>query len=96
VPTDMIATGKQGQPLMRQQKALMNCRITEHGTVLVHCPYCILYFKEQVNVDVTRFVERDGKKESVAYCLRRQHRLVFRSIDNWREDRQKKGLQAQA
>lgn len=82
--------------IMRQQKAMMKAEITPGGSVIVNCPYCIIYYGEKVPVDVTRFVDQDGTKECVTYCVRREHRLVFRPVAQWREERQKMGLQVES
>lgn len=73
-------------------QALMKAEITPGGSTLVRCPYCIIYFRQIQMVDVTKFVDRDGKKEVTAYCLR-GHTLRFRQVDQWREERQKLGMQ---
>lgn len=75
---------------MQKQKAVMPATITEHGSVLVNCPYCIMYYREKNPIDVTRFVERD--KEHTAECSK-GHTVKFRQTAEWREERQKMGLQ---
>ena len=79
----------------KSQKAVMNATITEGGSVLVDCPYCILYYRTKNPVDVTAFVDRDGKRETKAECSK-GHVLSFTTIDQWREERQKMGLQVRA
>ena len=76
----------------RRYSALMKARITREGAVLVKCPYCLLYFRDHEEVHVTRFTDAYGKREVTTYC-RRGHKLRFRSIDQWREERMKAGLQ---
>jgi hypothetical protein len=76
-------------------KALMKTTVTEGGSVLVDCPYCIIFWRRKTPVDITKFVDKEGKKQVTAYCPK-GHKLVFRSIQNWREERQKMGLQVQA
>ena len=76
-------------------KALMKTTVTDGGTVLVDCPYCVIFWRKKNPVDITRFVDRDGKREVVTYCSK-GHKLVFRSIQQWREERQKMGLQVQS
>lgn len=78
---------------MRHQRALMNATLTPGGSATVDCPYCILYTRKKVPVDVTKFVDQDGKKEYHATCLY-GHDLRFRQVDDWREERQKAGLQS--
>lgn len=80
----------------RNQKAVMKAVITPGGSVLVDCPYCILYYREKVAVDVTKFVDTDGARECVTYCTKREHKLVFRPTGQWREERQKMGLQVKS
>jgi hypothetical protein len=70
-------------------QALIRTVITEGGSVLVRCPYCLIYFREATMVDVTKFVDSDGKKECVTYCLR-GHTLRFKPTDQWREARAKR------
>lgn len=79
----------------RNQKAVMKARVTDDGSVLVNCPYCALYYRKANPVDVTRFVEQDGKKEVKTECSK-GHTLRFRSVDNWRDERQQLGLQKRA
>jgi hypothetical protein len=81
------------------KKALMNAELDlKAGVVMVRCPYCLLGPKRDgvnglVNlVDVTRFVEQEGKKEHKASCSK-GHTLRFRTVDEWREERQKAGIQ---
>jgi hypothetical protein len=76
-------------------KAALNTTTTPGGSVLVDCPYCIIYWRRKNPVDVTRFVDRAGKREVKTACSK-GHVLVFRSIDNWREERQRMGLQRKA
>lgn len=76
-------------------KAVMNATITPGGSVLVDCPYCIIFWRRKNPVDVTRFTDRMGKREVKTECSK-GHVLVFRSVDNWREERQNMGLQRRA
>ena len=78
---------------MRKQKALMFARFTPGGSVTVDCPYCLLYWKLQNPVDVTRFVDQGGKRECKTSCSK-GHTLKFRPIDQWREERQEAGIQS--
>lgn len=72
-------------------KALMKARLTEGGSVLVRCPYCIIYFRKVAEVDVTKFVDTGGREvEFHAEC---GHTLRFKSIAEWQENRQKLGVQ---
>lgn len=80
---------------VKNQKAVMNATITEGGSVLVDCPYCIIYFRRKNPVDVTQFVDGDGKREVKASCDK-GHVLDFKTIDQFREERQKMGLQVKA
>lgn len=81
---------------MRRQKAVMNATQTPGGSWLVNCPYCILpkpYGLGLRNpVDVTKFIDRGGKREHTVDCSKR-HTLRFKSIDQWREERQRAGIQ---
>lgn len=77
---------------VKNQKALVNAVVTEHGSVLVDCPYCIMYYRERVPVDVTRFVDTD--REHKTECVKRGHILKFRPTGQWREERQKMGIQS--
>ena len=86
----------------RPQKALMNASLDmKAGVVTVNCPYCLMgprYDKVggvENPVDVTRFVEQEGKKEHKASCSK-GHTLRFRTVDEWREERQKAGIQTRA
>jgi len=68
------------------------------GRVQVDCPYCLMGpNKDKVGgiknpVDVTRFIEHDGKREHKTSCSK-GHTLRFRTVDEWREERQRMGLQ---
>lgn len=77
---------------VKNQKALMNAEFTPGGSVVVNCPYCIIYWARKNPVDVTKFVDTDGKQECVTSC-NKGHVLKFRPIDQWREERQKMGIQ---
>ena len=69
----------------------MKARITEGGSVLVRCPYCIIYQRKVTEVDVTKFADSGGKEIKImASC---GHTLLFKSVDQWREIRQKAGIQ---
>jgi len=76
-------------------KAVMKTTVTEGGSVLIDCPYCIIYWQRKEPVDITKFVDKNGKREVTTYCPK-GHKIVFRSIQNWREERQRMGLQVQA
>jgi hypothetical protein len=93
----VIPKGISAEAFLRasKAKALMRTTVTEGGTVLVDCPYCIIFWRRKTPVDITKFIDRDGKREVTAYCPK-GHKLVFRSIHQWREERQKMGLQARA
>jgi hypothetical protein len=75
-----------------QAKALMRAELTPGGSVTVNCPYCIIYWRKLNPVDVTKFVDTDGNRECVTSCDK-GHVLKFRPIPQWREERQKMGLQ---
>lgn len=77
---------------VRRQKALMFCRITPGGSVVVNCPYCLIHTKLENPVDVTRFVDSDGKRELKTSCSK-GHTLHFKTIPEWRENRQRLGIQ---
>lgn len=62
------------------------------GTATVNCPYCALYYRKANPIDITKFVDTDGNRDHVVYCSE-QHRVVFKSIPQWREERQRLGLQ---
>jgi hypothetical protein len=68
------------------------------GRVTVNCPYCLIGPRgDKVGgvanpVDVTKFVEHGGKREHKVSCSK-GHTLRFRTIDEWREERQAMGLQ---
>jgi len=78
-----------------QQKALMDATITPGGSVLVDCPYCLLFWRSRNPVDVTKFVDTSGKREVTTYCSK-GHKLRFRTIDEWRARRMKAGVQSEA
>jgi hypothetical protein len=78
-----------------QAKALMRAETTPGGSVLVRCPYCIIYWRKVNMVDITKFIDRDGNREVKAQCDK-GHVLKFRSIPEWREERQKMGLQVKS
>jgi hypothetical protein len=73
-------------------KVLMRAVVTEGGSVLVDCPYCVIYYRKKNPVDVTKFVDADGKREVVAACSK-GHVLRFKTIDEWREKRMLAGIQ---
>lgn len=77
---------------VKDQKAVMNATLTPGGSVLVDCPYCIIYWRRKNPVDVTKFVDTDGNRECVTSC-NKGHVLRFRPTAQWREERQKMGLQ---
>jgi hypothetical protein len=68
------------------------------GRVTVRCPYCLIGPRgDRVGgvanpVDVTRFVEHEGKREHKVTCSK-GHTLRFRTVAAWREERQAMGLQ---
>lgn len=68
------------------------------GIVTVNCPYCLIGPKgDKVGgianpVDVTKFVEHGGEREVKTSCSK-GHVLRFRTISEWREERQKAGIQ---
>lgn len=74
-----------------RQKALMNVTFTPLGAALVDCPYCLVLLRVQNPVDVTRFIDQDGKKECKTECSK-GHTLVFRPIPQWQEERIKAGV----
>ena len=76
-------------------KGVMNVTMTPGGSALVDCPYCIIYWRTKNAVDVTRFIDRDGKRETTVFCSK-GHKLVFKSIGHWRQERQDMGLQRRA
>jgi hypothetical protein len=78
---------------IRGQKALMYATITPGGSALVNCPYCLLNDHTENPVDVTRFIDNDGKREHTVSCSK-GHTLRFKSIDEWRERRILAGIQA--
>ena len=73
-------------------KALMRVEFSPGGAALVRCPYCIMFWRKVNMVDVTKFVDSDGARECVTYCDK-GHKMVFRPIPQWREERIKMGLQ---
>jgi hypothetical protein len=77
----------------RQQKALG--RVTSDpktGVATTNCPYCAIYMRKATTIDVTKFVDSDGQMEYVVFCAE-GHRVKFKSIPQWREERQRLGLQ---
>ena len=78
-----------------QAKALGRVDISPLGTATVNCPYCALYYRTANPVDVTAFIDGDGKKEHKAEC-NKGHVLKFKSIPQWREERQAMGLQVKS
>ena len=81
--------------IARSHKALMLTRMTPGGSITVNCPYCLLYWKVENPVDVTRFVDGDGKREVKTSCSK-GHTLHFRTIPEWRENRQRLGIQTRS
>lgn len=79
----------------RNAKALGRVEISEHGTATVNCPYCALYYRTSNPVDVTRFLDGDGRKEHTAECSK-GHKMHFKSTMQWREERQAMGLQVKS
>lgn len=83
---------------MRRQNALMQATVTPGGSWLVNCAYCLLGpnadGKNGIKnpVDVTRFLDGDGKREYTVVCSK-GHTLRFKSVDEWRERRQRAGIQ---
>jgi hypothetical protein len=84
------------------RKALMNASLDlASGVVTVNCPYCLMGpWRNKIGgfanpVDVTRFVEQEGKREHKTSCSK-GHTLKFRTVDEWREERQKAGIQTRA
>jgi len=75
-----------------QAKALMRAEVTPGGSVTVNCPYCLLFWRTKNPVDVTKFMDSDGQRECKTSC-NKGHTLKFRPIPQWREERQKMGLQ---
>jgi hypothetical protein len=74
-------------------KAAMNANVdVARGIVTVHCPYCLVGPKaDRVNglvneVDVTRFVEHEGKRDHKTSCSK-GHVLRFKNIPQWRDER---------
>jgi len=63
-----------------------------HGIVTVRCPYCLIGpHMDGVNglenqVDVTRFIEHDGKREHKVTCSK-GHTLRFKTIEEWQDRR---------
>lgn len=77
----------------RSAKALGRVDVDEaSGVATVNCPYCAIYYRKANPIDITKFVDTDGKREVVVYCSE-QHRVVFKPINQWRDERQKLGLQ---
>jgi len=102
-PDDRVPVDAYPQRLLKgdrkPQKALMHANIDiAHGIVTVNCPYCLIGPKgDKVNgfanpVDVTKFVEHAGEREHKTSC-NKGHVLRFRTISEWREERQKAGIQ---
>jgi hypothetical protein len=62
------------------------------GIVTVNCPYCLVGPKmDKVGgfanpVDVTKFVEHDGKRDHKTTCSK-GHTLRFKNIPQWRDER---------
>lgn len=77
----------------RAKSALMYAKLTALGSVTVNCPYCLLNGKIENPVDVTKFVDRDGKREHTTVCSK-GHTLRFKSIDEHTERRIRAGIQA--
>lgn len=78
---------------LSKQKALMFAEFTPLGSVLVNCPYCLTLMHIENKVDVTRFIDSGGKKEHTTSCSK-GHTLRFKQIDQWREERQRVGIQS--
>lgn len=79
----------------RSTKALANVEISEHGTATVNCPYCAFYYRTKNPVDVTGFLDAGGNKSHKTECSK-GHTLNFKSIPQWREERQDMGLQVKS
>lgn len=81
----------------RRASALGNVSVNEAtGVATVNCPYCAMFMRAkhpQGNpIDITRFLEQEGKKAHVTRCSE-GHRVEFKSTAQWREERQRMGLQ---
>jgi hypothetical protein len=74
-----------------KRKALMRAELTPGGSVTVRCPYCLVLSHLVNPVDVTRFVDGDGKREVRTSCSK-GHTLRFRPIPQWQEERIKLGV----
>lgn len=84
-----------GQPTGPTRKARAVMRAFpdfKTGSVVVNCPYCLMYWQLPNPVDVTKFVETDGKRFVKTECSK-GHKLEFKPIDQWRETRMKAGIQ---
>jgi len=86
-------------PQSRPARALMTADLDlKAGRVTVRCPYCLIGPRgDKVGgvenpVDVTPFVEHEGKREHKTSCSK-GHTLRFRTIAEWRQERQAMGLQ---
>lgn len=80
----------------RNQSALGNITVDEaSGTATVNCPYCVLYYRKANPIDVTFFIEQGGNKEHTVRCSE-GHKVKFKSIPQWREERQRLGLQVKS
>lgn len=94
----IIPRGVDPDEFVRRQKAsaLGNIMVDEAtGVATVNCPYCVIYYRKANPVDVTTFIEQGGNKEHTVRCSE-GHKVVFKSIPQWREERQKLGLQVKS
>jgi hypothetical protein len=76
---------------MTRQRAAMRAEVdVARGIVTVNCPYCLVgprFDKEggfANPVDVTKFVEHEGKREHKTSCSK-GHVLKFKTIAEFRE-----------
>lgn len=91
----IVPKGVDVNEFLRRQKASAVGRVTSDpatGIATVNCPYCALYMGTANPIDITAFVDSDGLRDHKVTCSK-GHDVKFKSIPQWREERQKLGLQ---
>ena len=91
----VVPAGANPEEVARRAQARALGRVTSDpatGIATVNCPYCAMFMRKATPIDVTKFVDSDGQREHVVFCAE-QHRVRFKSIPQWREERQALGLQ---
>jgi hypothetical protein len=84
---------RDGEVPLRPYKALMRTETTPGGSMLVNCPYCLLFWRSKNPIDITKWADAAGKRLVRVECSK-GHKLVFRSMDEFQDARRRQGAQA--